>query len=281
MPTARLLLAAMIAAASGWTWRAARSGGLDTGLRWVVLGTGVAAAVAVLAPRARALVVGPLVAATLLAGPAAYSLQTASTAHTGALVTAGPASTAGFGGTGGLGLPGGTGLGRTGSRPSLPNGQRPPALPGGTGGATGPNGATLPGTGSGRATAGGAGGMPGGLGGAGSVSSALVSALKSGAYTWSAATTSANEAASLELASGTSVMSLGGFNGTDPAITLSPVQGARRGRQDPLLHRGRATGSSARRPRTRPPRTRSRQWVTSTFTAKTVGGTTVYDLTSG
>ena len=173
-----------------------------------------------------------------------------------------------------------TGLGRTGSRPSLPNGQRPPALPGGTGGATGPNGATLPGTGSGRATAGGAGGMPGGLGGAGSVSSALVSALKSGAYTWSAATTSANEAASLELASGTSVMSLGGFNGTDPAITLSQFKAlVAAGEIHYYIAAGNGfIGSTAADTSTA---YQIQKWVTSTFTAKTVGGTTVYDLTSG
>ena len=89
----------MIAAASVVDVAAARSGGLASrNCAGSCSELGVAAAVAVLAPRARALVVGPLVAATLLAGPAAYSLQTASTAHTGALVTAGPASTAGSAG---------------------------------------------------------------------------------------------------------------------------------------------------------------------------------------
>jgi hypothetical protein len=271
----------MIAAASLWTWRLLGRADWHPELRWVVLGTGVAAAVAVLVPRARALVVGPLVATTLLAGPAAYSLQTASTAHTGALVTAGPASTGGFGGARGRGLPGGTGLGGTGSRPSLlSNGQRPPAVPGGIGGAAGPNGATLPGTGSGRATAGGTGGMPGGLGGAGSVSSTLVSALKSGTYTWSAATTSANEAASFELASGTSVMSLGGFNGTDPAVTLTRFKAlVAAGEIHYYIAAGNGfIGSTAADTSTA---YQIQKWVTSTFTAKTVGGTTVYDLTSG
>ena len=43
----------------------------------------------------------------------------------------------------------------------------------------------------------------------------------SGEYEWSAAAVSANEAGSYELATDTAVMSLGGFNGTDPAISLS------------------------------------------------------------
>jgi 4-amino-4-deoxy-L-arabinose transferase-like glycosyltransferase len=40
-------------------------------------------------------------------------------------------------------------------------------------------------------------------------------------YTWAAATSSAQTAASLELASGKSVMAIGGFSGGDPAITLA------------------------------------------------------------
>jgi len=53
------------------------------------------------------------------------------------------------------------------------------------------------------------------------VPAALTQALRVGRYTWSAATTSDNDAASLELRSGTSVMAIGGYNGTDPAISLA------------------------------------------------------------
>jgi hypothetical protein len=55
------------------------------------------------------------------------------------------------------------------------------------------------------------------------VNRALASLLKSGTsgYTWSAATSSAESAASLELSSGKSVMAIGGFSGRDPSTTLA------------------------------------------------------------
>ena len=60
-------------------------------------------------------------------------------------------------------------------------------------------------------------------GGADSVSSALRSLLDQGSsrYTWVAATSSAQTAASLELSTGKSVMGIGGFSGRDPSITLA------------------------------------------------------------
>jgi 4-amino-4-deoxy-L-arabinose transferase-like glycosyltransferase len=54
-------------------------------------------------------------------------------------------------------------------------------------------------------------------------SRALAAALEQGSsrYTWVAATPSAQTAASVELATGESVMAIGGFSGADPAITLA------------------------------------------------------------
>jgi 4-amino-4-deoxy-L-arabinose transferase-like glycosyltransferase len=96
-------------------------------------------------------------------------------------------------------------------------------------------------------------------------------------YTWAAATTSSMTAAPLELATGKAVMALGGFNGSDRAITLARfkelvaagkihyyVAGGGGGFGGPG-----GGGSSEIEP-----------WVTSTFTAQNVGGATVYDLTS-
>ena len=93
-------------------------------LRVVVLLAGLAAAVLLLAGRwlsslasaawvRVALVAAPVSLALVaaLAGPAAYSLDTAATPHTGALPTAGPAVTA-LGGPGGFGGPGRFGAGR-------------------------------------------------------------------------------------------------------------------------------------------------------------------------
>jgi hypothetical protein len=123
------------------------------------------------------------------------------------------------------------------------------------------------------------GGAPGGLGGASSVDSALVTALRTGGYTWAAATTSDNEAASLELASGASVMSLGGFNGTDPAISLTAFEKlVAAGKIHYYIADGQGfIGSTAADTSTA---YQVQQWVESHFNAKTIGGTTVYDLSN-
>ncbi|WP_232666255.1 ArnT family glycosyltransferase [Pseudonocardia sp. TRM90224] len=74
------------------------------------------------------------------------------------------------------------------------------------------------------------GNLPGGnLGGGGgpgreSIDAALVAMLRDAGTTWSAATVGANSGGSLALASGTSVMSIGGFSGRDPAPTLEQFQ---------------------------------------------------------
>jgi hypothetical protein len=113
------------------------------------------------------------------------------------------------------------------------------------------------------------------------VSRALSRALTtdSSRYTWVAATTSDNEAASLELATGKAVMAIGGYNGTDNAITLAKFK--------QLVAAGRIhyyvadsqgfIGSTAANTSTG---YAIQQWVTQTFTAETIGGTTVYDVTS-
>ena len=58
------------------------------------------------------------------------------------------------------------------------------------------------------------------------MSSELTAALQAngGDCRWVAATTGDNEAATLQLASGRPVMALGGYNGTDPAISLAAFQ---------------------------------------------------------
>jgi hypothetical protein len=97
-------------------------------------------------------------------------------------------------------------------------------------------------------------------------------------YTWVAAAVGANNASGYQLATGDPVMSLGGFNGSDPWPTLEAFQqyvangevhyfiggGGGRG--------GQLGGSNAT--------TEIAQWVAANFTASTVGGVTVYDLTA-
>jgi 4-amino-4-deoxy-L-arabinose transferase-like glycosyltransferase len=92
-----------------------------------------------------------------------------------------------------------------------------------------------------------------------------------GGYRWVAATIDANSAAGYELATGEPVMAVGGFNGSDPAPTLAQFQGYVASGQIHYfigggMHRG--TSSSA-----------IESWVSQHFTATTVNGVTVYDLT--
>ena len=100
----------------------------------------------------------------------------------------------------------------------------------------------------------------------------------SSGYRWTAAAVGANNAAGYQFASGQAIMAIGGFNGTDPTPTLAQFQqyvqtgaihyfigGRRRWRLRPGAGTARA------------PRARS-TWVEQNFTARTVGGTTIYDL---
>jgi 4-amino-4-deoxy-L-arabinose transferase-like glycosyltransferase len=267
---ARWALAALVAVTGWWAYVLLGRATWHPELRWIVAGAAVLAVAAILAgTRVKALIVASLVAVTLLIAPTAYALQTASTAHTGALPTAGPAASGSFAGAGGG--PGGRGGG------TAPGG----TAPGGTGAPR--NGSQRPSRG-GQGAGGGFGGgrgSAGGLGGATTVGSALTTALQQDAadYTWVAATTSDNEAASLELASGESVMSLGGYNGTDDAITLARFeQLVTAGKIHYYVADGQGfIGSTAANTSTAYV---IQQWVAKTYTATTVGTTTVYDLTA-
>lgn len=261
-------------------------------LRWSVLIVGVLGAGLVLvlpelklhrtAVRRTGLFAATLLALTALAGPAAYSVQTISTAHAGALPSAGPAGASGgrMGGGPGGGARMGTPPGQTGTG-------APGTAQGGTGqGATGQGatgqGATGQGTtGQGRTGQGG-GGMGGFLGGGGisGVSSELVSLLQQGAkgYTWAAAAVTSNAAAPLQIAAEVPVMSIGGFNGTDPAPSLTEFQQlVAQGKVHYFIgSSGGGFGGGGRGGTSSEIST----WVAANYTAQTVGGTTVYDLTS-
>ncbi len=136
------------------------------------------------------------VCATLIA-PAAYAIDTTGTAYGGGDPHPGPGTTSGIaGGFGGAG----------------------PAGPGG--GAFGGSSGALPG---GPST-----GLPGDGGGLGGNTSdtALLDYLVSnrGTATWIVAIDSAQEAGSIEIATGLPVMAMGGFTGSDPTPTLAELQ---------------------------------------------------------
>ena len=93
-------------------------------------------------------------------------------------------------------------------------------------------------------------------------------------YSWVAATVGSQNAASYQLATDDPVMSIGGFNGTDPAPTLAEFeQYVAEGKIHYFIPGGTGAGGSN-------DASEITSWVESHFTAKTVDGTTVYDLTA-
>ncbi|WP_078858383.1 ArnT family glycosyltransferase [Streptomyces sp. NRRL F-2799] len=223
-------------------------------LKWLVLVGGLLAALGLLllgrAPRNLALGAAALGLVAALAGPTAYTLSTVNSAHTGSIPTAGPAG-AGMMGFGGR--PGGRGEGMRGFPGGMPGaqsqkgqGQTPP---GGTGGQGFPGGG-FPGQGGqgngqskgqgqqngggfpgGQGFPGGTGesgrmGAPGGAGGLLNGADVSAKAKKllladADSYTWVAASTGSQNAASYQLATNKAVMAIGGFNGTDPSPSLA------------------------------------------------------------
>jgi 4-amino-4-deoxy-L-arabinose transferase-like glycosyltransferase len=113
------------------------------------------------------------------------------------------------------------------------------------------------------------------------VSSALSAALRSDAssYRWVAATVGAENASGYQLATDEPVMAIGGFNGTDPAPSLAQFeQYVSEGKIHYFVGGGGAGGQSQGGSSDSSAIT---QWVASHFTAATIGGTTVYDLSTG
>ena len=107
----------------------------------------------------------------------------------------------------------------------------------------------------------------------------LVGVLQANAsqYSWVAATVRANSAAGYELATGDPVMAIGGFNGTDPAPTLAQFQlYVREGKLHYFIGGGGGPGSAS----TSSTASQISAWVQQNFSATTVGGVTIYDLTT-
>jgi hypothetical protein len=251
----RSILAVMLAATGVWvfvllnrtpTWYPA--------LRYAIVFVAVLAAAGLVvgAQVARRAAVVGAVAAVLagVAGPAAYAVETAATPHSGAIPTAGPA--------------GGPG-----------SGSRPNDIAGGQPGASGPFGITK-----GRPGGPGGTGGPGGPGGDRAVDAAVTSLLKATTSRWAAATMGSQSAAPLQLASGRAVMAIGGFSGGDPAPTLAQFQRYVAGGEVRYFIAGGRGGGFGGGPGGRDGGGEIASWVQSHFTATTVGGQTVYDLST-
>ncbi|MFZ0251341.1 MAG: glycosyltransferase family 39 protein [Acidimicrobiales bacterium] len=255
-----------------------------------------------------------------LAAPLFSTVATAATPHNGAIPSVTPTPSGGFGGPGGGpgGGFGGGGFPGAGARRSFAGGGFPGGAPGGgfptgggfpgagsgfrTGAGTGTGSGTGSGTGAGGFPSFGARGgfRPGGTAGAGGAgggagflnssqsNAALNKALQAdaGKYTWAAATVNSNNAAGYQLGSGEPVMAIGGFNGTDPAPTLAQFE---KYVSEGKIHYfiasggggfggggfggGGAGGSGDASQIT--------SWVEAHFTSETLGGVTVYNLTTG
>jgi 4-amino-4-deoxy-L-arabinose transferase-like glycosyltransferase len=261
---ARLVLAGALVVTAGWSYVLLdRSPDWNPTLRAAILILGVLGAGAIIAlpsgwkrlPVATA-ALGMFVA---LLGPAAYTLDTVSTAHSGAIPSAGPAvlaSTAGPRGGFGGGPPGQGGFG---------------GPPGGRF-----NGGGIPPRGFGGG--GGGGGAAGGFLNATQPGSQLVAILKANAsqYRWVVATVNANSAAGYQLATGDPVMAIGGFNGSDPTPTLAQFETMVAageihyyipGGGGPASGSGSTGGEIA-------------AWVNQHFAAVTIDGFAIYDLTA-
>jgi 4-amino-4-deoxy-L-arabinose transferase-like glycosyltransferase len=239
------------------------------------------------APRASVVVAGAAVLSLVLA-PGAYAAQTAATTHSGALPTAGPSSARGPGGFGGA-RAGGFGRG-TGGFGGRANGGGTGVAPGGVNGGpgttdggarTGP-GATAPGGLAANGQGGGRGGFGGGALNGMAVDAAVKSALEANAsrYTWAAAAVSSNEAGSLELGTNTAVMALGGFNGTDPAISLVAFQKLVTAGQVHYFYGGTNGSFIGSTQASTSEAYRIQQWVVAHYPATTVGTSTLYDLSA-
>jgi 4-amino-4-deoxy-L-arabinose transferase and related glycosyltransferases of PMT family len=291
----RIAMVATLALTVWWLLRLLdRSPSWHASLPNVLVAVGIAVAVGILFLSPRRWAVGLIALGALvvgLASPVAASITTARAVHNGPLPTSGPATTGGswfgpggFGGArrafagrfgGATGFPGfpGAGPGPNATTPGanaipVPQGGFPGGFPGGAGG---------PGNFAGRP--GGAGGR-GGIFGSPTPSKAVTALLKkarTGGYRWAAATIGATNGAGFQLASGQPIMAIGGFNGSDPTPTLAQFQqfvkdgkvhyfissnfGVPGGGQS-------GTGSTIS------------AWVQAQYTARTVSGVTMYDLSA-
>jgi 4-amino-4-deoxy-L-arabinose transferase-like glycosyltransferase len=306
---ARGALAGALGATVVWTYvLLGRTSNWFPALRPFVAVVGALGVVGILAlpslhrvPRAAVALVAVLGFGAALAVPLFSTVATAATPHDGAIPSVTPTPVGGFGGPGGGFAGGGPGgfrraFGGAGGFPGggfaggFPGG----GFPGGSNGTGGANGGTGFGGGFPRAfgngvapsfgggSRGSGGGSPGGGGGFLSSSTsnpALTKALQANAsrYTWAAATVNSNSAAGYQLASGEPIMAIGGFNGTDPTPTLAQFEkDVTQGKIHYFIAGGGARGvggggNDASQITT---------WVASHFAAETIGGMTVYDLTS-
>ena len=259
---ARLLLAASVIGTAWWAIQLLSR--TPSFVRWLgplTLGLAVAAGLMLVLPsivsaRGKALKTAVIAAGliAILAGPAAYSFATVAQTAAGGDPSAGPAgrvTALGPGGTPGSGF--------------RPGGFQPPA-----GAPAFGAGAPQPGAGRGFGA------------GRNTVDKALTTFLAShqGKATWLVAVNGANQAASIELATGKPVMAMGGFIGSDPAPTLDQFKALVHAGKLRYIIIGGGVGGGQGGPGGNANDQSISTWVTQNGKAVTVPGSsaTLYDL---
>ncbi|MCF8569442.1 glycosyltransferase family 39 protein [Gordonia sp. HY002] len=248
----RLAIAGMLAAASAWSIVLLNRNDFGpTWCRWLIGAVAIIAIVALLVGGRlgwRKTVGAAIIAGSLagFGGTAAFSIATAATTHQGSIPTAVQTSleSGGMGPGGGHGA-GGPGAGGHSARSHSAGGSQRP----------------------GNA----AGGGPGGDGM--STNAELAALLRTTSTKWAAATGGSQSAAGIEIATGKAVMAIGGWSG-DPAPTLDQFKEyVQSGQIAYYIGSGSSSGHGG-------PGGNSEisTWVAANFTATTVGGTTVYEL---
>jgi 4-amino-4-deoxy-L-arabinose transferase-like glycosyltransferase len=313
----RGVLAAALGATTLWAYvLMGRASSWMPDLRVTVLVVGLGATAALLTTPLRlrrvALLVGGIALLVALAAPGAYTLDTVSVSHTGAIPSAGPTQAGSTGGPGGLAV-------GTGAAGGFPGGTNPAAgqhtvgggvpgnaaiggsgtLPAGTSAPSGPptrlGRGAIAGTGSNARARAGAGAPPGGagIGSTSGTAGGLLNASTPGAaltrllekdasrYTWIAATVGSNSAAGYQLATRDPVMAIGGFNGSDPTPRLAQFEKYVAEGKIHYFISGGGTGGGAvggAGPSSSGTGSAITSWVEAHFKAVTVDGITIYDV---
>jgi 4-amino-4-deoxy-L-arabinose transferase-like glycosyltransferase len=269
---ARLVGVAMVLSTGLWSYHLlAETPSWYPALRYLAIALAVIGSAALLGASrwSRSWLIAAIAAVTvMLSGSGAYALATTTVAHSGSIPSVGSASSGSTGAGGGFG--GGTGGGFGGTGGTRPTGTPP----------TGANGTAGSSTANGSAATGEAATGAGAASGADSSSAALVALLKASTTKWAAAASSSMTAGPLELSSGKAVMSIGGFSGSDDAITLAQFESlVAKGEIHYFIAGGTGTGGSAGGD-TGSVYSQITTWVSAHYTATTVGSSTVYDLTT-
>jgi 4-amino-4-deoxy-L-arabinose transferase-like glycosyltransferase len=258
----RVGLAAMVAGNTAWSYHLLDgTPSWQPWLRYAVLVAGIVATVGFLAPPRRIgrAVTATVVTVALIGGfgaSAGYAVATAATAHQGSTPSAGPSGvSSGNGGGPGGSRGGGFGGGQMGTPPS--------------GSSSFGSSSSGSGTGTAAPTSGGTGTT---------TSSDLVALLKKAGTKWSAAVVGSQTSAPLELSSKTAIMTIGGFTGSDATPTLAQFEAyVAAGNIHYFIASGSGGGGMGGGSGTASEIT---SWVEAHYTATTVGGVTVYDLTA-